>query len=124
MNITNPITKVKTGVKSAINSPARFIVSLGVGFALGVIADLLMEAIVYYTKPGEGWGVLEVGFPFYYTKTITYIPYDDLVLLIATALMLFTKKFVLTLGFFLGWYISSCNGFYNAIVKTNIPEAP
>jgi len=101
------IGKVKTGVSSAISSPARFLVSLGIGFAIGVIADIIMEyiALKAYTPLS---GRLEVGFSIYYGfPEVTSIAYDDVIMIIATIAMLFTKRFVTTLGFFLGWYISS-----------------
>jgi len=101
------IGKVKTGVSGAVKSPARFIVSLGIGFALGVIVDIIMEyiALKAYTPLS---GRLEVGFSIYYGfPEVTSIAYDDLIMILITVLMLFSKKFVTTLGFFLGWYISS-----------------
>lgn len=114
------VGKVKTGVKGAIGSPARFLVSLGIGFAIGVIADLIMEYVyrnflagVMEPQLGSRW---EIGFPFYYAyPELTSIAWDDVILLVITMLMLFSKRFVTTLGFFLGWYVSTNIGFYQQI---------
>lgn len=105
--ITKPATKIKTGIKSAISNPARFIVSLAIGFGMGVIMDIILEyiAMKVYTPLQNS---LEIGFPFYYKfPERTSIPYDDVIMIGATIFLLFIKRFVTTLGFFLGWYISS-----------------
>lgn len=117
VSITAPITKAKAGITGkygALNRPARFIISLGIGFALGVIADVIMQYIyrnfiAMHIEPA--WGS-RPPIPFWYYKypDIKRIAWDDLFMTIITIAMLFTKKFVLTLGFFLGWYISSNEG--------------
>jgi len=113
------IGKVKGGIKGGISSPARFIVSLGIGFALGVILDLIMEYVYRNFLAGTIEGQLgsrwEVGFPFYMGHDVTSIAWDDVIMLIITVFMLFSRKFVTTLGFFLGWYLSSCYGWYQQI---------
>jgi hypothetical protein len=115
--------KIKTGIKqvTTMEGIPKILMHLGIGFAVGVIADWLLEAIVWATSSGKGWGRVEVGFPFYGVNpnysTVTSIAYDDVLLMGITVIALFTKKFWLVIGFFLGWYLSSSFDLYSRIVK-------
>lgn len=125
-------SKLKTGAKTIMESPARGAVQVAMGFAIGVIIDLILEALVWNTEdfvnPEEsGWGRLEVGFPFYFNHpTVTSIAYDDLILIFLTVGMFilgwFKKSMLYILGFLIGWYMSSCLGLYSAMVTPFLPE--
>lgn len=109
------IKSAMTQVTTAKGIP-KVLITLAIGFIFGVIADFIMEALVWATAPEKGWGCLEIGFSFYYKKPdITCISYDDLILLGVTIAAFFTRKLWLVLGFFLGWYISSNEMLYHAI---------
>ena len=110
--------KIKTGIKQATTSEGipKVILHLIIGFTVGVIADNILEAIVYATSK-TGWGRLEVGFKFYIGVDTTSIAYDDLILLGISIVLLFTKKLWFVIGFILGWYISSCAGLYGKLFK-------
>lgn len=127
MVVGKVVGKVKTGVTSMWKSPARFIVSLGIGFAVGVIVDLVTEYVYRkFIDPEGKYGTSPV--PFYYYFLVEPIgdpahnlKWDDLFLLILTIVFLFTRKFVFTLGFFLGWYVSSNQHFYGMIEELPSP---
>jgi len=120
---------IKAKVKGAVTQAStmkgipRVLIHVAIGFVVGVIADIILEWLVVSTSE-TGWGQLETGFSIYYKDpAMTYIPYDDLILLIVTIIALFTKKFWVVIGFFLGWYISSNEGLYGKIVAPFTPEA-
>lgn len=118
--VTTPIRKATTGIKSAVTSPARFLVSFGIGFALGVIFDIAMEYIWWHgLREWTNDYALDVGFPFYYGYARTTIPADDLIQYIIMFALLFSKKFVFVLGLFAGSYCSSIWG-----LKQKIAELP
>lgn len=120
--VTTPIRKVKSGITTAVDNPTKFLISLGVGFGLGIIADLLLEYLARnhikelagdtldkrIALPFDFWVLTELG-----EGWKNSLSYDDAILLVITIFMLFTKKFVTTFGFFLGWYISSSYDLYS-----------
>lgn len=114
--VTTPISKVKSGIKGATTSPANFIISLGIGFGAGILADLILEAIWWHGGATALQPVLGNEFPYFgiFPNRTTSMAWDDFFLLLITIAMLFTKKFVLTLGFFIGWYTASYYGLYDA----------
>jgi len=133
MSLSKATTKVKAGVKE-LQSPAglkRVFVYGGLGFAIGSIISLvltyIMEHFVYpylkenaedpatWTKPYAVTGY-EI-FPD--AKGITW---DSIILIIITVMMLFSKKFWLTTGFFLGWYFSRYLGLYTSLGLETIGE--
>jgi len=112
------VGKIKSAVTQVTTKKGlpQVIMQLAIGFIFGVIADLIMEALVWTTNRKTGWGNLEVGFQFYYKwPSLTVISYDDLVLLAITIAAFFTRKFWLVFGFFFGWYISSNEQLYDII---------
>jgi len=132
MSLGKPISKVKEGVK-ALQSPQgikRTVVHLGIGAALGALLDIILTYImtnfIYkwmqdnspdpatWTKPCfEGFSI----FP---DQTCLY--YDEVLLIVITVFMFFSKKLWLVVGFFLGWYFSRYLGLYAAL-NLPTPEA-
>lgn len=97
------------------------LIFLVVWFFYGIIIDLLLEMLVWYTSDNKGWGALEVGFKFYAGHDRTSIPYDDLLIYAVCILLMLTKNFYKGLGLFLGAYISSTMGLYDKL-KLPHPE--
>lgn len=117
--VTTPIRKAAAGVKSAIDNPVNFILSLGIGFGLGVTADLLLEYLAWnhITQLSQRWKYSDA--PAGWDPWQGSIPYDDLLLIVVNILLLFTRRFVLTLGFFLGWF---CSTYYNLYAALSLPK--
>lgn len=113
-------TNVKTGIGQLQTSQGlkHMVVWLGIGAALGVIIDLVLEYLMrnyingwlatqtYIPQRIDGIGI----FP-----NSTFLSYDDLALLISTIVLLFTKRLWLVVGYFIGWYSSSYLGLYTAM---------
>lgn len=88
--------------------------NLGIGAAIGAIVALLMRALqLYVINPALGANAKYDGFSIYPNGTSIYV--EDVVLIIATVALLFSKKIWVTLGFFLGWYGSNYMGLYDAL---------
>jgi len=112
------VGKIKAGIKQATTMKGipRVLMHLGIGFVLGVIVDLILQKLAWTFLP-EDKPALNIGFPFFISHPeMTYLPWDDLLLLVITVVALFTKKFWLVIGFFLGWYISSDQNLYGALI--------
>jgi hypothetical protein len=128
------VGKVKTGVSNIADKPTTVLMQLGLGVAIGVIIDLLLEFAMYHgikqwidDYVGTEDNRLDWGFAFYYNHPeLLSIAWDDVILLIITMGMLFfgwfRKRFWSIIGFFLGWYLSSCHGWYQAILKPIFEE--
>jgi len=137
MSLQKPVARIKEGVKEiqSLTGVKRVLVYLGIGAALGVIVDLIVEMIWWYSGIGEylnkaGYPAL-VGFTIfpnntsysawnpttkqYETKQGLWMAWDDLILLIVTIALLFSRKFWLVIGFFLGWYSSSYFNLYDSL---------
>ena len=110
--------KIKS-LLSPLKPTKNRIISMILWVAYGAIADLVLEAVVWFTSNGKGWGRLEVGFRFYMGHDTTGIAYDDLILLTVSIAVMLSKRFYKGLGFFLGFYISSVTGLYD---KLNLPK--
>lgn len=112
--------KIK-GVLSPLKPTKQRLITFVLWFIYGIIADILFEALVKFTSGDAGtWGRLEVGFPFYVGHDTTSIAYDDLILLAVTLFFIFTRKVWKGLGFFFGWYVSSCQDFYSRLGLTKV----
>ena len=109
--------KAKTAITEATTAKGipLLIRNFLLGLALGFLVDFILEAIVWLTSE-KGWGGVEVGFSIYYANpSTTKIPYDDVLLIIATIVMLFSKKLWFVFGFFVGWYVGSNTGIYGKL---------
>ena len=129
MSLQKPVARIKEGVKElqSLTGIKHILVYLGMGYVLGVIADIVMEAIWLWSGIGtwlnkQGYPAL-VGFTIfpqntsyqawnpttslYETKQGLWMAWDDVIMLIITVALLFSRKFWLVIGFFLGWYTSS-----------------
>lgn len=93
------------------------IIQMLIYMVYGILADLALEALVWWSglSKMEGWGRLEVGFPFYAGNSITSIAYDDLILIAVSIYLLLTKRFYKGIGFFLGFYMSTVGNFYGVL---------
>lgn len=111
-DIPKDITKPKEWMNLAIE--------ITIGFLVGVLVDIFLEAIVHQLIKEFG-GRVEVGFPFYYNHDTTSIAYDDILLIVISVATIFIKKIWFTIGFSLGWYISSCHDFYG---RLGFPKEP
>lgn len=112
-DIPKDITKPKEWLNIAIQ--------ITIGFVVGVLVDIFLEAIVHQVVKELG-GRLEVGVPLYYTHPdVTSIAYDDALLIVISVLTIFAKKIWFTIGFSLGWYLSSCHDFYGIL---RFPKTP
>lgn len=117
--ISKTKTRVKAGVTEITQKPTRAIVHFGLGFAVGAIVDMILALI--YRQIAPEWEEIagkRSPLPFYYYR---YPPeehewaataaWDDFFLVIITIGMLvlgwFKKGLLFTLGFFLGWYVST-----------------
>lgn len=133
--------KVKTNIVSGVKDlktpegMKRALVQLGVGAILGVIVDLVLQAI--WVLGGVGDMLNKAGYPVLAgvkifpqdtaygkwnptTKTNDliqgdFICWDDVILIIITLALLLSKKVFFVIGFFLGWYFSSYLGLWQAL---------
>jgi hypothetical protein len=139
------LQKIKTNVKTGVGElktaegMKRLLVHLGIGAAIGVIAKLALEAIMWFglgnALDKAGYSCL-VGFKIYPNATQyrtwdnttqqyvlhtgDFIAWDDLALLLITILLLFTRKLWFVIGFFAGWYSS---GYFNLYDSLGLPHA-
>ena len=137
MSLQKIKTTVKTGFTDLQSAEGikRTLVHLGVGAAIGVIADLALQAI--WTFAGIGDMLAKAGYPclvgfsifpqntsymawnpttkVYEIKQGAWMAWDDVILLAATVLLLLSKKLFFVIGFFIGWYSSSYFGLYDAL---------
>lgn len=93
---------------------------LAIGAGLGAIVALVMHYIQLFVinKYAAAYSKVTV-FSIYPNSGNSDLYVEDIVLIIASAAMLFTKKLWLTVGFVLGWYGSNYMGFYSAL---KLPE--
>jgi uncharacterized membrane protein SpoIIM required for sporulation len=115
-------SRIKEGAKELTSAKGlqHVFLNMGIGVVIGVLVDLLLEGIfrnlVYPNVPkdpdgGTSWRIK--GFSIFIGYNNLF--YDDIILIVLTVLMLFTKKLWVTVGFFVGWYFSSYYGLYNAL---------
>ena len=124
MSLGKATGKIKSGVKQlgSVQGLKQTAIHLGTGFAIGTIVDLIMSYIFInfvnpqfkdpttgYVPAINGFSIIEGhaqpdGTPCIYL--------DDFIELLVTIVMIFTKKLWLTIGFFLGWYVTSLMGLY------------
>lgn len=127
MSLQKPVARIKEGVTQiqSLSGIKKVLVYLGLGVVFGVIADIVLEAIwlwsgiaTYMNKSGypclEGFTIFPSNTSYqkwngqaYETKQGLWMAWDDVILLVITVAMLFSKKFWLVIGFFIGWYSSS-----------------
>ena len=107
-----------------ITKPSEWLnvaIEITIGFLVGVMVDIFLEAIVHQLIKEFG-GRWEIGYPIYYTHPdVTSIAYDDILLIVISVATIFLKKIWFTIGFSLGWYISSCHDFYG---RLGFPKEP
>lgn len=117
--------KIKEGaqdIKSATGWQ-RILVQMGIGVAIGAIVDIILNYIIVVLiyqrwKPESEcriYGLQLFPYDFDTATNQGYCHYDDVLLIVITIAMLFTKKIWLTLGFFVGWFSSSYLGLYTAL---------
>lgn len=133
-SLSKIVEKGKTALKTATESPKTVVMQLLIGGAIGVLIDFFMEFLMWSGLSkwiSEQEAIpdrLEVGFPFYIGHDMTSIAWDDVILLIITLGMLlfgwFRKRFWFIIGFFFGWYGSSCLGLYDALLKPILEWRP
>lgn len=108
--IGKTITKVKAGVKEVTATPKRAAVHVATGFVLGVIVDLIFEFFVNYWKAATGeleGPVWHLPFAWGIFTGNEWVHLDDVILIIISVVLFFTKKFLFAASWTLGWYISS-----------------
>lgn len=127
-------TKMKTGISTVTESPMRAATQVGIGIAVGVIIDLIVEWMMWsgladWVKsqdwlPNRLEGITI--FPQNYDtdaegNTIAWMSWDDVFLLIVTIGMFvlgwFKKGMLYIVGFTIGWYLSSYFGLYGSLLK-------
>lgn len=125
MSLRKPVSRIKEGVKE-LGSPQgikRVAVHFGLGVALGAILDLILQYIMLnLINPNTDQPTYIVGFNIMPNHVIDGEPvlfYDDILLILLTVMMLFTKKLWFVVGFFTGWYFSSYMGLYDSL---NLPK--
>ena len=120
--------KVKTNIVSGVKDlktpegMKRTLVHLGIGAVVGIILDLVLEAIwavggVQAILDKTGYPRLRgfTVFPQDYDAQGAFLNWDDVILLIITFALLLSKKFFFVIGFFIGWWSSSYMGLYGAL---------
>jgi len=134
MSLGKAKTRVKEGVKQlqSIEGLQRVVVHLGLGVAIGVIVDLILQYIMAALIAGgimtreqqivKGFTIFPNSFDPTTGEAIMAV--DDLLLLIITVLLVFSKKFWMVIGFFIGWYFSSYLGLYTALGLEQIDPLP
>ena len=131
MSLKKPMSSLKSGVKElgSVQGMKHVLTNLGAGFAIGAIVDLIMSYIFInfvnpqFKDPTTGYVPAINGFaliPHHTQPDGTPCIYlDDFIELLVTIAMLFTKKLWVTVGFFLGWYVTSYMGLYYVL---GLPE--
>jgi len=125
MSLSKVKTKVKAGVKEvqSVQGLKRVALDFGVGVALGAIVDLILAAImINIIEPTFGKKATRLyGFSIFPNfndtnpdtgKEEPYMPYDDILQIVITLLLLTSKKFWLVIGYFVGFYSASYTGMY------------
>lgn len=120
----------------SVSGIKRMVVELGIGAAVGVIVDLILAYIfINIVRPALATTEDPIGeeptriygFSIFPNQVATdgrpFMHWDDIILIVITVAMVFSKKLFLTLGFFVGWYFSSYMGLYDALSLPH-PEAP
>ena len=118
MSLGKLTSKVKDGVgdlKSA-SGLKHTALHLGMGAAIGAIVSIVMHYIQLFVinKYMAAYAKFD-GYSIYPNQTVKAIYVEDIVLILATVGLLFSKKLWFTVGFFLGWYGSNYMGFYTAL---------
>lgn len=109
--VTAGISQLKTGqgMKSAA-------IQLGMGAAIGAIAALLLHALQIFVinKYLAAYSKID-GFTIYPNAPSNSIFVEDIILIMLSVGMIFTKKLWLGVGFIVGWYASNYMGLYTAL---------
>jgi hypothetical protein len=118
MSLGSLASKVKQGgsALTSVSGMKSTAMHLAIGASVGAIVSLVMHYIQLFVinKYLTQYAKFD-GFSIYPNAATQSIYVEDIVLILATVGMLFTKKLWLTIGFFLGWYGSNYLGFYTAL---------
>lgn len=118
MSLGKAKTRIKEGVKElqSVEGLKHTASWLGLGIAIGAIIQLVLEYIwfnVVGTELSTQWRIN--GVSIYPNINPDYITGDQVILIVLTVALLFTKKLWLTVGFLIGWYTSGLMGLYSAL---------
>ena len=115
MSLTSIGSKIKSGAKDLTGGNFKSIaMHLGIGAAIGAIVSLLMRAVQLYLINVYLPAYAKYdGFSIYPNGTSVFV--EDIILIVATVALLFTKKLWFTVGFAVGWYSSNYMGLYAAL---------
>lgn len=134
MSLSKAKTRVKEGVKElqTVAGLKRAGLHFGIGVALGAIVALILQYVfsqylnpwMRSTNPEKlEWHIKGIAIwkgANIHGEPVLYI--SDIILIVMTVAMLFTKKLWLVVGFFVGWYSSGALGLYWALGGP--PEPP
>jgi hypothetical protein len=123
MSLKSLGTKAKTAVGdlTSIGGIKSFAIHLAIGAAIGAAVSLVMHYIQLFVinKYMAKYAKFD-GFSIYPNQATQVLYIEDIVLILITVSLLFTKKLWITLGFALGWYASNYLGLYTAL---GLPQA-
>ena len=128
MSISTPINKVKAGVTqlgsfSGLKSAGM---QFGLGAAIGAIVSLVLHALQIFVinKYMAAYAKVD-GYSIYPNQTTKALFVEDIILILISISMFFTKRLWLSVGFIVGWYASNYMGLYTALkLPTELPTVP
>jgi len=118
MSLGKLSSKVKSGATALTSTSGmkNTAMNLAIGAGIGAIAALILHALQLFVinKYLAKYSKIS-GFSIYPNSADNAIYVEDILLILISASMLFSKKLWLTVGFILGWYGSNYMGFYTAL---------